>query len=46
MKLTLKFLSYLLESYVTDKRLNKIQELFPNLHVETLDTGHWLHAEK
>lgn len=32
--------------YVTDDDLNGIRKLFPAARLETLDTGHWIQAEK
>ena len=33
-------------NYITDADLDSIQEHFPNSRLVTLDTGHWIHAEK
>lgn len=32
--------------YVRDADMNRIQEIFPLAKMETLDTGHWVQAEK
>lgn len=37
---------FLFVSYVPDKRLEQMHEFFPNLESETIETGHWVHAEK
>lgn len=31
--------------YVTDNDLQVFRELFPDLHVQDIDCGHWVHAE-
>jgi len=33
-------------SYVRDQDWNRITELFPNAKLETMETGHWVQAEK
>ncbi|MEM6297241.1 MAG: alpha/beta fold hydrolase, partial [Bacteroidota bacterium] len=33
-------------NYVLDESLPKIEALFPNYQLETLEAGHWVHAEK
>ena len=33
-------------SYVLDADFRRIQEIFPMAKLETLDTGHWVQAEK
>lgn len=38
--------SSVLISYVADSRLPKIKQFFPRMELETLDAGHWLHAER
>lgn len=32
--------------YISDSDIPNLQELFVNSKIETLDTGHWVHAEK
>lgn len=32
--------------YVKDEDVNRIHQVFPNMTMETLDTGHWVQAEK
>jgi esterase len=32
--------------YVKDEDMTKIKAVFPQAHLETLDTGHWVQAEK
>jgi esterase len=32
--------------YVNDEDMARIKEIFPNVKLETLDTGHWVQAEK
>jgi pimeloyl-ACP methyl ester carboxylesterase len=32
--------------YVRDSDLTRIKEVFPNSKVETMETGHWVQAEK
>lgn len=32
--------------YVRDQDMTRIQQVFPNSELETLDTGHWVQAEK
>ncbi|KAJ2934698.1 hypothetical protein H1R20_g2398, partial [Candolleomyces eurysporus] len=32
--------------YIREKNLPSIREFFPNVQLEELDTGHWVHAEK
>lgn len=32
--------------YVSDEDLKIARAVFPNLEVQTMDTGHWLHAER
>lgn len=33
-------------NYVKDEDFERIREVFPAAHIETMDTGHWLPAEK
>ena len=32
--------------YVADEDMTRIKEIFPKAELETLDTGHWVQAEK
>lgn len=33
-------------SYILDSDIKRIREIFPSAHVETIETGHWVQAEK
>ncbi|KAF8960055.1 alpha beta-hydrolase, partial [Flammula alnicola] len=33
-------------AYINHKNKPALQAFFPNMHLEELDTGHWVHAEK
>lgn len=33
-------------SYVSIETLGKMRDFFPDLGAETLEAGHWVHAEK
>lgn len=32
--------------YIKDTDISLLKEFFPNMKLEVLDTGHWVHAEK
>jgi esterase len=33
-------------NYITEKDFEAIKNIFPNVEIETMNTGHWVHAEK